>query len=152
MTLLVFSDSHGAYARMKRVLDQTPCDAVAFLGDGLRDAERLYDHSGVLPVLRVCGNCDLMPVDTGDQLLTTLGGVNVLLTHGHRYGVKSGLNALETAARKMGASLALYGHTHRQRCDEREGLTLVNPGSIRDGRYAVLQIGGKIEVAFYDER
>lgn len=69
-----------------------------------------------------------------------LGGMRVLLTHGDRYGVKSGLLRLRLHAQEMGCSLVLFGHTHAACAQEEGGVLLVNPGALADGRYAVVAI------------
>ena len=69
--------------------------------------------------------------------------VRVFMTHGHIYGVKRDLTALAGAAKDAGAQLALFGHTHIQHMEERNDITLLNPGTAgRFGRsgYAVVEI------------
>ena len=69
--------------------------------------------------------------------------MRIFMTHGHIYGVKRDLTALTGAAKDAGAQLALFGHTHIQHMEERDGLTLLNPGAAgRFGRsgYAVVEI------------
>ena len=46
MKILVFSDSHGHLSRVMEIYNKTRCQAVIFLGDGLRDAQGLYSVSG----------------------------------------------------------------------------------------------------------
>jgi predicted phosphodiesterase len=43
-------------------------------------------------------------------------------------------------ARSRGVQVALFGHTHQPLLHREEGLILLNPGSVRDGNYAVLDI------------
>ena len=148
MKILVFSDSHGSYGKMSEIFRNIRCDAVIFLGDGLSDAERLYKTSGAVPVYRVCGNCDFMPLGVPDMQLLELDGARVLITHGHRQGVKSGTDALEAQARRMNSDVALFGHTHRQFYEKRGGLILANPGSVAAGKYAVLTTGKEIHFEF----
>ena len=71
--------------------------------------------------LAVRGNCDFgsdLPL-TGEF---TAQGVKIFYTHGHYYGVKSGLYTLACAARERGAQVALYGHTHNALEDYDDGL------------------------------
>ena len=60
----------------------------------------------------------------------TAQGVKIFYTHGHYYGVKSGLYTFACAARERGAQVALYGHTHNALEDYDDGLYLLNPGSL----------------------
>lgn len=52
-----------------------------------------------------------------------------LAVHGHKYGVKRSLETLKAAARKKGADILLYGHTHERFCSYEDGLYIMNPGS-----------------------
>ena len=48
--------------------------------------------------------------------------------------MKSGLTRLTLEARRVGAQLALFGHTHRALLEEQDGLWLMNPGACGAGR------------------
>ena len=148
MKICVFSDTHGDPDHMiEAVLEEKP-DYVFFLGDGERDAQELERRFPGLPVAAVRGNCDLYS-DLPADLVCAVGGVRIFATHGHRYGVKTDrqLEALKYAAHRAGAQVALFGHTHSAFLEEKNGLTVINPGAA--GRwhcgYAVLEIeGGRI--------
>ena len=74
--------------------------------------------------------------------------MKILMTHGHRYGVKSGYGTALAAAKSMGAQVVLFGHTHIPFMEEREGILMLNPGSLRnpDREYAILEIeNGKVK-------
>ena len=148
MNILVFSDSHGRGERIDAVI-QTQIrkpDAIIFLGDGLRDIA--YCDTGDIPVYAVQGNCDIYNYfkigEVEEELLFTLGGKRIFITHGHRYGVKSGIGYLVSSVAKMGADIVLYGHTHEafekviDKDENDYGLKLdkpmyvMNPGSIGD--------------------
>lgn len=133
MKILVLSDSHGIMRYMEQaVLDEKP-DLVIHLGDRQRDAEELGRAFVQVPMLRVPGNCD-GPFPGGEEtLIRCLDGVRTMMTHGHRYGVKSGLQRAELAAREAGAGLLLFGHTHRALCEEHNGLWMLNPGACGGG-------------------
>ena len=110
MELLILSDTHGKRNRVREVLERTNPDAVLFLGDGLRDVE----NAGLsCPLYAVRGNCDWTTfADAPEERLEIFGGVRVFLTHGHRYGVKSGPGAALAAAARQNADVLLYGHVH----------------------------------------
>ena len=82
----------------------------------------------MLPIVSVRGNCDYCD-PTPEQRLVDYDGVRILMCHGHRHGVKSGLLRYEMAARENEVDAALFGHTHFAYCEEYNGLWLVNPGS-----------------------
>jgi len=53
-----------------------------------------------------------------------------MMTHGHEYRVKFGIREAEYTARRNGCDLLLFGHTHQPFTDYRDGLYLMNPGSV----------------------
>ena len=57
-----------------------------------------------------------------------------------KYGVKHSLMRLSLKAREAGAALALYGHSHRQEIDRDGEITLLNPGALKNGDYAVVEL------------
>lgn len=151
MKLLIVSDTHGDLRALRRVVDkEQDAAAVIFLGDGLRDAETLQDERPALRLYTVSGNCDRcldLSVRAGD--LAPFGGVLFFYTHGHLYGVKTGLTELAEAAAVRGAQVALFGHTHRQTLERRNGVILFNPGALSsvqgEGHYGIAMVqDGKV--------
>lgn len=124
--ILVLSDSHGSLRYMERAVEMIAPDTVIHLGDHRTDAEELSRLYPSLPMLCVSGNCDGRSQDT---LTTVLDGIPVLLTHGHRYGVKNGYTRLEYAAMEQQVKIALFGHTHIPYCAQHEGIWYLNPGT-----------------------
>ena len=59
-----------------------------------------------------------------------LGGVRILMMHGHTRHVKSGPMAAMYAARECGADILLFGHTHQPLVDRSGDLWVMNPGCI----------------------
>ncbi len=139
MKYLIFSDSHGATLNMRKVIDAhlPELDGVLFLGDLFRDAETLRLYYPDLKIYAVAGNCDGMT--RFQEELLDLDGISVLICHGHTMSVKSTLVPLEIHARKLGADIAMFGHTHERfekYISGEKSLWLFNPGSItqpRDG-------------------
>ncbi|MBQ8605286.1 MAG: metallophosphoesterase [Clostridia bacterium] len=150
MRVLVISDSHGNFGRMYDLFKKEDCRAVIFLGDGIREAERLYDMSGAVPVYRVRGNCDMGAFNTPDEQLIELAGKRIFITHGHNYFVKSGLFRLRARAMELSADIALFGHTHSQFYEKQDGIILANPGALTFGKYAVMTIDGSISIKHGD--
>lgn len=109
-------------------------DAVIHLGDHLEDAESMETVFSTVDFYHVPGNCDYAP-GIPEGLTVELDGVRVFLTHGHRFGVKAGLERLTAQARHVGAQLTLFGHTHRALLERQpDGLWLMNPGACGAGR------------------
>lgn len=127
MKILVLSDSHGRLGLMLDAMEQERPQRVFFLGDHYRDGQELADVYPDVPMDLVRGNCDWSAGP--DELLVEAGGVRFLLTHGHRYDVKSGTDRLVDAGKRMGAAVACFGHTHEALNMPERGIWLFNPGS-----------------------
>lgn len=143
MRLLVFSDSHGFAGFMRNaIFDHPEADAVVFLGDGERDFEELEELLSEKRIIKVCGNCDYgssLPVNQ----LVEFGSARVFCTHGFVEQVKFGDEGLLEKARLLGARIVLYGHTHKAVTDFRDGIYIMNPGSISRGDYGIVDITPK---------
>ena len=130
----VFSDTHGNNFPMLEAARQAKADVFIHLGDHDRDAQLLRQAFPDTPLYSVCGNCDINPLSP-ERLTVELGPVKVFLTHGHLYNVSPWqADSLVYAAQEQGASLALFGHTHRAVYEQLGGVTLVNPGTAGRGR------------------
>ena len=127
MKILVFSDSHGRLGPMMDAMERERPQRVFFLGDCYRDGEALADACPDVPMELVRGNCDWDKAP--DELILEAGGVRFLLTHGHRYYVKSGTGHLARAAKEKGVDVVCFGHTHEGLNMPRRGVWLFNPGS-----------------------
>lgn len=155
MTVLILSDTHKNCDRLKRVLDlNRNVDAIIHLGDGYTDFSGL--DLGDIPLYRVRGNCDEETDSFGtlsDEALIELGGIRIMMVHGHRHGVKFGLAKVASDAASKGADVLLYGHTHVPRevyfgAGERAGIKLLekplwifNPGSLGSPREGMPSFG-----------
>lgn len=139
MKILVMSDSHGAYTKLEKITERH-CDAdlFVFLGDGIRDAERVFAKYPDKPHYIAPGNCDFfqggyLPVSTLD-----LDGTRIVCCHGHTFGVKSGISSYLEYAKEKEASAALFGHTHRQFEMNCDGVLMFCPGAVCDGAYGLV--------------
>lgn len=124
-TIIAFSDTHGAPLPQKLISVAQETDFVFFLGDGAYSLGDITLHNG-LKLVR--GNCDAQGVLPDEQVIE-IENVRMLLTHGHKYGVKRDLPALALRAKELDCSAVFYGHTHVARIDEQDGITLICPGS-----------------------
>lgn len=146
MRIMVTSDTHGNYPLLLRTCDQAePVDCVIHLGDGADDAVLLARIADI-SVISVAGNCD-RGSDAPRELLWECEGKRLLLTHGDRYGVKSGLGKLEQRGIEAGADVVLFGHTHCATITRQNGILFVNPGTMmgagRDATFAIMEITPK---------
>lgn len=104
-------------------------DGIIHLGDGSTDMRPVFaEYLEKCYILR--GNCDIA-YGEGECIIEE-EGVRMLCCHGHKYGVKSGLDTLAYRAKELGCDVALYGHTHRAAIDTVGGVLCVNPGSLGD--------------------
>ena len=139
--ILVASDSHGsAYALCRVAGAELDAEAMIFLGDGLRDLEKLQQSYPRLRVYSVRGNCDYAAFEPAEGL-ASFGGMLFFYTHGDRYGVKYSRHRLAETARARGADAALYGHTHLARCETIGGVTVFGPGSVGEPRGGTASYG-----------
>ncbi len=153
MLLAVFSDSHGAVRPMRDAVARYRPDCVLFLGDGVRDAERVKREFPETRFIILRGNCDAdAPYE--DSALLTLEGVGIFAAHGHEHGVRWGLDRFCTSVLCSGSALGLYGHTHRPLWQEARGMQILNPGSIGSAAhptFALIRLeGGKADCRILD--
>lgn len=158
MNIMIIGDDHGAsifdkaYADAKRKCNTI--DAIIHTGDSERiDGEYYQDICGH-EVHMVRGNNDFN--GTPEFLELRIGGKNIFVTHGHRYGVYMGVHTLYYAGLERQADVIIYGHTHRADHQKGREAEVINPGSlsgIRSGccSYAILTIAedGTTSVNFY---
>ena len=132
MKLLILSDSHSTLSYMRRCIEFVKPNTIIHLGDHYDDGAAMAEEYPHIRFYQVPGNCDLYrcPIGIPEILMPRLEGVDIYMTHGHKHSVKSYLGALLRDARKAGAKLVLYGHTHIADChQEEDGLWVINPGS-----------------------
>lgn len=147
MELLIVSDSHGKKERILRLLREHPfAKYLLFCGDGINDISEIEKEFPTLIVCAVKGNCDRF-CDMPEERFFSVDGVRILMMHGHSYGVKGGMGAALSHAKKMNADILLYGHTHVPKNEYASdvSMSLFNPGSLAertvDGySYGVLEI------------
>ncbi|MCF0115921.1 MAG: YfcE family phosphodiesterase [Erysipelotrichaceae bacterium] len=175
MKILVISDSHRYYTKLKDVINryQDEVDMIIHCGDSevlesdpvmqpfvrrggivLDEGDRKYDlmevfHHEVVgyddrqlssPLcIGIRGNCDY-----GNYPIVSIYK-NILVTHGHMQFVKGTpfqegtLDQLVALAKQYQCTMVFYGHTHIPYKVEKEGITIINPGSL--GRVPRMEIG-----------
>jgi putative phosphoesterase len=131
MKILVLSDSHAGLSFMRRCIDAAQPDVVIHLGDHYDDGTAMAEEYPQIRFYQVPGNCDAHRcfIPDPETRLETLGGVRILMTHGHRHHVKQTLIRLLADARASRADAVLFGHTHSAYCQREDGLWVLNPGS-----------------------
>ena len=160
MKYLVISDTHGridaALQIWEKHIKEGPLDGILHLGDLAEDAAGIARRLCV-PVIAVSGNMDGL-TDVPDHRIWDTPYGPVLLTHGHRQSVKSGLSGLLYRTLELECKAAIFGHTHIPCMEFAEGVHLFNPGSLSrplGGRpsYGLLTLEGGVfraSVHFWD--
>lgn len=127
MRIAVVSDTHHRWqAVAEAVRKDGGIDYLIFLGDLAEDGEKLQKALQI-PATIVRGNCDSIG-SVPEEALITLENVRILACHGHRYGVKNGLDRIIYRGLEQQADVVLFGHTH-QAIEMRDDIYLFNPGS-----------------------
>lgn len=132
MKILVLSDSHSGLRFMRQCIDCVKPNAVVHLGDYYDDGQTMAQEYPHIYFYCVPGNCDkyFNIMGAPETLALKVCGVKFLMTHGHRHGVKNGLDRLLADAKNSQVEAALFGHTHSPLCYRTEdGLWVLNPGT-----------------------
>jgi putative phosphoesterase len=155
MKVLVVSDVHGEKKRLEDIL-KTHEDAnlVISLGDSELKQNFLQERD----IIAIKGN---YPFDKGFayEHVMSIEGINILLVHGHRHKVRSGISKLYHHMVSKNATLALFGHTHQLTFEHCQGRFLLNPGSVAQSRgmetesYLTMMITDQaIDLTWHDAR
>ncbi len=143
MKALIFSDSHGMSSHICWAIEDNPdTDLIIFAGDVQRDIEEVMYIYPRIPCAYVLGNNDYFIHDVPYERFFEFGGKKIFLTHGHKYGVKLSPATVVSEAKKRGADICVFGHTHNRYLDIGD-ICVVNPGSARTS-YAVLTINNGV--------
>ncbi len=128
----VLSDTHGDFRNVDKArVKLGRVDWLFHAGDYLADAGQVAASLGVdrANIRAVVGNCDY-PTLEPLQITLTVGGVQILITHGHHHAVKDDLQRIMSLGRAAGAQIVIFGHTHIPLAFEEHGVLLLNPGSL----------------------
>lgn len=154
MKILVVSDTHGSNVYLNRAMEEVgEFDYFLHMGD-LEGSEHFIEAFVESPYTIISGNNDYF-TDIDREKEIDLEGHHIFMTHGNRYNVYAGVDVLKEEAKRRGADIVLFGHTHCPYIEEEDGLVIVNPGSIsrprQPGRiptYAVMELkkNGQVSV------
>ena len=155
MKVLIVSDTHGREQNLAEALEQTgPIDQLIHLGDVEGGAEHIRELAGDAPAAIIAGNNDFF-CDLPNERIFTLGGHRIFMTHGHGYFVHSGTLYLKREARKKGADIVMFGHTHKPYMEVDNELLVLNPGSLslprQEGHrptYIVMEIADDGQISY----
>ncbi len=140
MKAIVFSDSHRDFSSICRAMEREGrVDTIIHAGDVHKDVEDIEALWRNIPCISVLGNNDYAVWGVPSRREFVLEGKQFLLTHGHLYGVKSGLYQLYREAGSAKADICIFGHTHKQYLEEKNGVYFLNPGAAYRS-YAVITL------------
>lgn len=147
MKLLITSDVHGDYDRLKKV-----CEKHKDIPHHLNAGDMVLHEQHYLPymIITVKGNNDY-GVDAPLIRLINIDNQKIMLVHGHQEYVKYGLERLKLKAKLHEANIVIFGHTHKRYLMVEEDILFINPGALGDfmGSYAIYEDG---QVTFYEEK
>ncbi len=146
MKILIVSDTHRHNDNLQIALEKVgKIDMLIHCGDAEGTEDRIRELIDC-PMCIVAGNNDFFSRLQTDAYFE-LEGHNILVTHGHYHHVSVGVEHLVRDALTRGADIVIYGHTHRPMMDIRNGVVVLNPGSIsyprQDGKlptYMIMEI------------
>ena len=144
--IMIASDIHGSAYYCRLMLDrlrEEKAERLVLLGDILyhgprNDLPKEYAPKEVIAMLNplrnriICvrGNCDTevdqMVLDfnvLAEQAYLNFNNYSIVLAHGHKLDEKN-IPAL------CNGDILLCGHTHVPKCEQRDGYTYMNPGSV----------------------
>lgn len=140
MKIVLVSDTHG-YNDILYSLQERYSDSSLFIHCGDLEEDPL-NYPGWLIVR---GNNDYWG-DFKDHLILRAGGHRILVFHSQFCGYFHRNEALKKEAQKYDCDIVFYGHTHVSAFDQEDGITLINPGSLRyprqgqSPRFAIVEI------------
>ena len=129
MKILVVSDMHGRDRELETAVErEAPFDKLIHCGD-VEGREIFIEALADCPCCIVAGNNDFF-CDLPREQEITIGGKKALVTHGHYYGVSIDLSGIADEARSRGCEIAFFGHTHKPVVAQKNGVLVINPGSL----------------------
>lgn len=129
MKVLIVSDTHKRNENLEKLLKKVkPIDLLIHCGDAEGTEDYIQEICGC-PLHIVSGNNDFFS-KLPYELEFFIDKYKVFLCHGHTYYVSMGLERLIEEAKLRQADIAIYGHTHRPVIELRDGVMVINPGSI----------------------
>lgn len=128
--IIVVSDTHGSVKGLEKLMPLiAENDYFIHLGDGVGDVREIMRHYPD-KVYYCAGNCDFFSL-LPDEGTLEVEQLKIMYCHGHKYGVKKDLDIVARVAKERGCDVVLYGHTHSALITEIDGVTLINPGTLR---------------------
>lgn len=157
MRIIVTSDTHRDFYALHTLVEKyrNTADLFIHLGDGAVELEQVENIYPECRFLSARGNCDFGTTASLAGCFSC-GIAKIFYTHGHMYNVKYELDDLYRAGAEVEANVILFGHTHVPLVDYRDGVHILNPGSLGMPRgtkpsYGVIDITERDIVCYINE-
>lgn len=146
MKILIVSDTHGRDEKLEAaVAVEQPFDYLIHCGD-VEGREFFIEALAECPCTIVAGNNDFFSdLPREDEIV--LEGHKIMVTHGRNYGVSMDLYGISEEAAARECEMVCFGHTHKPIIEKKNGVLVINPGSLsfprQEGRqpsYAVMEL------------
>ena len=154
MKILIVSDTHGRHQALDRALEEAgKIDMFIHLGD-VEGGEDYLEAVVECEKHIIRGNNDFFTELPREEEFE-IGPYHAFITHGHYYYVSMGMETIIEEGRSRGADLVMFGHTHRPFFLQKDGMTILNPGSLsfprqegRRGSYMIMEVDGDGKLSF----
>ena len=154
MKVLIVSDTHGRHAGIEEAIEREyPFQKLIHLGDA-EGYEEYIEELAKCPIEIVAGNNDFFS-NLPDEKIIFIEDFCAMITHGHAYGVSMGYQNIRNEGRVRGVDAVMFGHTHRPFFLQKDGMTILNPGSLsfprqegRRGSYMIMEVDGDGKLSF----
>ena len=146
MKVLIVSDTHGRHRGLDRALQEAgDIGMLIHLGD-VEGGETYIDAAVDCEKHIVRGNNDFFS-DLPREEEFYVGKYKVFITHGHAYYVSLDPEYIREEGKARKADIVMFGHTRRPYFEEKDGMVILNPGSLsfprqegRKGSYMIMEL------------
>ncbi|MEJ8733828.1 metallophosphoesterase family protein [Mediterraneibacter sp. ICN-202921] len=154
MRILIVSDTHGKHKNLDCALEKAGAvDMFIHLGD-VEGGEEYINAVIDCETHMVRGNNDFFSELPPEEEFY-IGRYKVFITHGHNYYVSLDTECIREEGVARNADIVMFGHTHRPFLECRDGVTLLNPGSLsyprqegRKGSYMIMEMDENGHLAY----
>lgn len=146
MKVLIVSDTHGRHTGLDRVLEKEgEIDLLIHLGD-VEGGEDYINATVDCEKHMVKGNNDFFSELPREEEINVCGK-KIFISHGHPYYVSLDPEHIREEGASRNVDIVMFGHTHKPFFEDRDGLIVLNPGSLayprqegRKGSYIIMTI------------
>jgi putative phosphoesterase len=138
ITLSVISDTHGLL-RPEAVVELRSSDRILHAGD-VGSPKILDALAKIAPVIAIRGNIDAGPWARSlpETEVIKIGGISIYMLHD--------LGQLDLKPEAAGFRVVVYGHSHRPKIEEKNGVLYFNPGSAGPRRFNLPVSVGRLSI------